>query len=173
MLCISVRTLINVSTRDGKNTRSLGLTLEFFSGENSSAHKRSTPEKLNSCRQIKNFLPPLTTIRGGANSLKVSCHREGGLLIIEASRLKLRFLRGFNTAASGEKEVENGECGEETTTDEEIEELINEFELEKEEFDGEMKVEMRIEKLQRVRKCHRNRGFFNSDLKPTLWVATS
>ncbi|PIN04471.1 hypothetical protein CDL12_22992 [Handroanthus impetiginosus] len=161
----------------------------IFPGENSSGHRRSSPEKLNSRRKIKSFPPPLTTISGGKNSLRVYRHTEGGRLIIEAveapirsscfqaerseGRLKLCFWTGSDTAASGGEEVENGECGVETTAEEEIDEPINEFELEKEEYDGEMKMEMGIEKMQRVRRCHGNRGFCSSNLKRTLWVATS
>ncbi|KAI3459368.1 hypothetical protein Pfo_016031 [Paulownia fortunei] len=178
------------------------------SSENSPPHKRAELEKskqeleaadynaeANFCRKIKNFPPPLTTMRG-PSSLQVRRHREGGRLIIEAvekpfrssclqaersdGRLRLCLLTGFDseatTTSAREEEVKNGEeCGGEMAEEEEIDEPRSEDEPENEEFDGEMNLEMGVEKFQRLSRCkesgHGNRGF--SNWKPPLWVATS
>ncbi|KAK6139068.1 hypothetical protein DH2020_027191 [Rehmannia glutinosa] len=160
----------------------------------------------NSCRETKNFPPPLTS------SLQVRRHREGGRLIIEAveapfrnsylqaersdGRLRLCFLTNSDaaettTSAAGgggeeeeaeeleELEEENGdEWGGEMGAEEEIDEPRNhEIESEKEELnDGEINLEMGIEKFQWRSRCkeggHGNKGLC-SNWKPALWVATS
>lgn len=157
------------------------------------SQKKSTPANSHSkeaSRKIKNFPPPLTTM-SGSSSLQVRRHREGGRLIIEAVEGPLRnsYLQAersdgrlklcFTTATCGgeeeeEEEEENGdECGGVGGAEEEIEEPRNEFESEMEEFDGEINV---MEKFQRLSRCkeggHGNKGLC-SNWKPALWVTTS
>ncbi|KAI3459367.1 hypothetical protein Pfo_016030 [Paulownia fortunei] len=156
-----------------------------FYPSNSPPHKRAELEKskqeieaadsnaeANFCRKIKNFPPPLTTMRG-PSSLQVRRHREGGRLIIEAvekpfrssclqaersdGRLRLCLLTGFDseatTTSAREEEVKNGEeCGGEMAEEEEIDEPRSD-EPENEEFDGEMNLEMGVEKFQRLSRC--------------------
>ncbi|KAH6821665.1 hypothetical protein C2S53_018858 [Perilla frutescens var. hirtella] len=144
------------------------------------------------CRNIKNFPPPLTTM-SGSSSLQVRRHREGGRLIIEAvegpfrnsylqaersdGRLKLCFTTATSSGGEEqeEEEEEEQENEDECAAEEEVEEPINEFELEKEEFDEEINL---VEKFQRLSRCkeggHGNKSLC-SNWKPALWewVATS
>ncbi|KAL2229880.1 UNVERIFIED_CONTAM: Protein FANTASTIC FOUR 3 [Sesamum indicum] len=164
-----------------------------------SSSKNPLHREASSCRKTKNFPPPLTTM-SGSSSLQVRRHREDGRLIIEAveapfrnsylqaersdGRLRLCFLTGsdraeITTSAAGEEheeeeEEENGdECGGESTEEEEIEEASSDVE----EFDGEINLEMEMEKFQRLSRCCKEEGHGNKGLcsnwKPALWVAIS
>lgn len=151
----------------------------------------ASPHSKDACRKIKNFPPPLTTM-SGSSSLQVRRHREGGRLIIEAvegpfrnsflqaersdGRLKLCFTTATSSGKEQEDEEEENdedECSGGGAAEEEIEDPRNEFESEMEEFDGEINV---MEKFQRLSRCneggHGNKGLC-SNWKPALWVATS
>ncbi|PIN16529.1 RNA polymerase II transcription initiation factor TFIIA, large chain [Handroanthus impetiginosus] len=157
--------------------------------------------KSNSGGKIKNFPPPLTTM-SGSSSLQVRRYREGGRLIIEAveapfrnsylqaersdGRLRLCFLTAetASSTAGGEEEEEEAEpeeeeeeigdeCGGDTAEEEEIEEPRCEMESEVEEFDGEINLEMGIEKFQRLSRCKEGGHGSSSDWNAALWVATS
>lgn len=151
---------------------------------------KTSPANAQGFRNIKNFPPPLTTM-SGSSSLQVRRHREGGRLIIEAVEGPFRnsFLQAersdgrlklcFTTATSSGGEEQEEEEEEEEKGDEcggaaaEEEEPRNEFELEKEEFDEEINL---MEKFQRLSRCkesgHGNKSLC-SNWKPALWVATS
>lgn len=151
----------------------------------------ASPHSKDACRKIKNFPPPLTTM-SGSSSLQVRRHREGGRLIIEAvegpfrnsflqaersdGRLKLCFTTATSSGKEQEEEEEENdedECSGGGAAEEEIEDPRNEFESEMVEFDGEINV---MEKFQRLSRCkeggHGNKGLCNN-WKPALWVATS
>ncbi|KAK4425702.1 protein FANTASTIC FOUR 3 [Sesamum alatum] len=159
-----------------------------------SSSRNPLHREASSCRKTKNFPPPLTTM-SGSSSLQVRRHREDGRLIIEAveapfrnsylqaersdGRLRLCYLTGSDrteiTTSAAEEEEENGdECGGESAAEEEeIEEASSDEEAE---FDGEINLEMEMEKFQWLSRCkeggHGNKGLC-SNWKPALWVAIS
>ncbi|KAL0367568.1 UNVERIFIED_CONTAM: protein FANTASTIC FOUR 3 [Sesamum radiatum] len=143
-------------------------------------HKRSHLHK--SKQETKSFLPPPLTTMSGPGSLKVRKRREGGRLIIEAvggrrcwqaersgGRLRLCLLTGSDeseatTTSSGREEVENGEEVAAAAT----EEMVEQPRSEGEELDGEMNMEMGIEKVEMMSRCKQ----LCSTWEPALWVAS-
>ncbi|KAL0434432.1 UNVERIFIED_CONTAM: protein FANTASTIC FOUR 4 [Sesamum latifolium] len=146
--------------------------------EYSSTHNHKSFQPLRKSKQeTKSFPPPpLLTTMSGPGSLKVRRRREGGRLIIEAvggrrcwqaersgGRLRLCLLTGSDeseatTTLSGGEEVESGE-----------EEMMEQPGSEGEELDGEMNMEMGIEKVEMMSRC---KQLCSTWEPPALWVAT-
>ncbi|KAK4388540.1 protein FANTASTIC FOUR 4 [Sesamum angolense] len=138
--------------------------------EYSSTHNHKSSQLLQKPKQeTKSFPPPPLTTMSGPGSLKVRRRREGGRLIIEAvgrrrcweaersgGRLRLCLLTGSDeseatTTLSGGEEV-----------------AAEEPRSEGEEFNGEMNMEMGIEKVEMMSRCKE----LCSTWEPALWVAT-
>ncbi|KAF3657630.1 putative dirigent protein 21-like [Capsicum annuum] len=142
----------------------------------------------NSTEIIREFPPPLTTLRG-SNAIQVRPHREGGRLVIKAAeatkvhpcfhaersngRLRLCLLN--DGCSAFENEINDEEEEEEREDEEEEEEngMHMKRDMDGNSYDAE--AEIGIVNCQRIRRCKEGRQGNKTfcDWRNPLWVATS